>query len=276
LTGYIVNTNAIGEVFGFDNNGTRSLGTINTGSVNGAYVRDQQSGVMTILGSLYPGWTGNAIDMSEDGNVIVGRDTNSLASEGWVWTSSDGIVSLHDRLAAAGVTGLPSNFQEIWGCSDDGSVIVGGNLGLPGFIVELPILVSYGAGTPGCNGFANLTASPAPQVNTPTFTMTSTNVPPGSLGLTLITNTADVNGTDPFSIGAKLHVNLFTSTDTSTLDAFSDAFGNGTATATIPNSPFLAGLTYYAQTLWAWPVSTCFIPPYNLSTTNGLGITILP
>jgi hypothetical protein len=213
------------------------------------------------------------VDISEDRNVIVGFDSLMLGIEAWVWTSTDGIVSLNNRLAAAGVFGVPA-LGACMACSDDGSVIVGGGAFTPGFIVEFPILVPYGAATAGCTGSPVLTASQAPFVNTPSFTLRSTLAPPNSLGLVLVTNVADDNGSDAFGIGVQLHVDLFASTEVITLDAFSDAFGEGTAAAPIANNPLLGGLTYYVQILWAWPFSACFIPPYNLSTTQGLSITI--
>jgi hypothetical protein len=274
LQGFAINANFEGEVHGFTNNGSHSVGTnYFTGSSYGAFIRDQQTGVMTNLGNLNPGWGGNAVDISEDRNVIVGYDVLMLGTEAWVWTSGDGIISLKNRLAAAGVPGVP-NLGFCNAVSDDGSVIVGGTSFGPGFIAVLPMLVSYGDPTPGCAGSPILSATPAPFVNTPSFTLRSTLAPPSSLGLVLITNSQDVAGSDPFGIGVQLHVDLFFATEVITLDAFSDPFGNAVVPAGIANNPLLGGLTYYSQILWAWPFSTCFIPPYNLSTTQGLAITI--
>jgi hypothetical protein len=207
--------------------------------------------------------------------VIDGYDNNQLANQGWVWTSSDGIISLNNRLAALGVIGVPP-LSACAACSDDGSVIVGGDVFATGFIVELPGLVPYGTGTPGCNGAPVLTASPFPVINTPALTFKSTNAPPSSLGLVLVTDAADPVGQDPFYIGVLLHVDLFAASQVITLDAYSDAFGNGGALADIPNYASLVGQTYYIQILWAWPTSVCYLPPYNLSTTNGLAMTIHP
>jgi hypothetical protein len=274
-SGYVLDANYLGEVYNFDNNGSRSVGTMNGTPFTGAFVRDQQTGTLTNLGTLTPGWQGNAKDLSEDGNVVVGYDNLMLSSQAWVWTSSDGMISLNSRLAAMGIAGVPP-LARCNAVSDDGRVIVGGAVMSTGFIVELPSLTPFGAGTPGCTGPAALSAAPWPHVNTPAFTLTSTNAPPASLGLTLITNAPDLFGSDPFALGVLLHVDLFASTETITLDAYTDVFGVGTVPAPIPNNPLLAGSTYYAQILWSWPVSTCYLPPYNLSTTNGLGITIHP
>ena len=47
------------------------------------------------------------IFVSGNRKVIVGFDVQSLAREAWIWTAADGIVSMNDRLAAQGETGLP-------------------------------------------------------------------------------------------------------------------------------------------------------------------------
>jgi uncharacterized membrane protein len=275
LTGFVVNANFLGEVFGFNNDGSKSVGTVNGGGGSTAYVRDRATGVITPLGTLNSGWVGNATDISEDGNFICGWDSLMLAGEAWLWTSTDGIVSLQNRLIAAGVPNVPA-LRAALACSDDGSVIVGGGAFSPGFIAELPMLVSYGAATPGCAGSPVLSATPAPFVNTPSFAFHSTLCPPSSLGLVLLTDVPDIMGSDPFGIGVQLHVDLFFSSTVITLDPVSDPFGNSTVVAGIANNPFLGGLTFYTQILWAWPTSTCFIPPYNLSMTQGLAITIQP
>lgn len=44
----------------------------------------------------------------------------------------------------------------------------------------------------------------------------------------------------------------------------------------LPNAPGLVGSTYYIQTIWAWPLSACFLFPYGISTSNGLAITVQP
>jgi hypothetical protein len=144
------------------------------------------------------------------------------------------------------------------------------------YIAELPSLVPFGAGTPGCSGVSTLIGKPFPRVNTANFTLTSTNAPPSSLGLVLFANAADVQGSDPFYAGVRLHVDLLASTDSAYVDAVSDAVGVGTAAAPIPNLPALVGHTYYAQGVWLWPASACTLAPFQLSTTAGLAITIHP
>ena len=167
-SGSLLDINTRGEVYGFNEDGSKSVGTrYFSGNAYSAFVRDGQTGVITNLGGLMGGnWSGNATDISEDGSVIVGYDVNQLARKAWVWTAGDGIKSLNDRLLALGVTDAPDLFV-CRACSDDGNVIVGGGFGgsggpfgFAGFIVELdtawPQWTDLGGGLAGTNGIPPL------------------------------------------------------------------------------------------------------------------------
>ena len=280
LTGAVLDMNFEGEVLGFNNNGSLSVGTLvfNTNNEYDAFIRDQQSGVITYLGHLNNGWSGNAMDISEDGTVIAGFDNLGLAREAWVWTAGGGVKSLNSRLAAMGVTGVPP-LEVCNAMSDDGQVIVGGADvpgGGAGFIAQLSPLVPYGTGTPGCTGPELLFANELPRVNTPTFTLLCASAPPLSTGLWLVADAASFAGTDPFGLGVKLHVDLFGATQLFAPVGTSDANGLGSAPLPIPNSPVISGATFYAHVVWAWPASVCSNGPFGLSSSNGLAITILP
>jgi FG-GAP repeat protein len=133
---------------------------------------------------------------------------------------------------------------------------------------------SYGTGSAGCAGTHTLDVNHAPMTNSPHFAITCDNAPPSSLGLGLLTNAQDLAGSDPFAIGALLHVDLFSATELYAFDFVSDASGNAqTVGVSIPNIPALVGNTYYAMALWAW--TSCSLPPFNLSTSRGLALTIL-
>lgn len=148
------------------------------------------------------------------------------------------------------------------------------------FLVEIPVaappcgnaLLPYGTGTPGCSGTQTIGANTCPNVNTPGFTLTCDKAPATSLGLGLVTNAADFAGSDPFGIGAILHTDLFLATEILNLDFTSDASGFGIAPAPIPATPALVGKTYFAIAVWAW--SSCSLPPFGLSSSRGLAITI--
>lgn len=130
----------------------------------------------------------------------------------------------------------------------------------------------FGTGTAGCSGIHLLDVNHAPLLNSPHFGLTCSAAPPSTLGLGILGNVADLSGSDPFAIGALLHVNLLLSTELYTLDFVSDATGASFASAPIPNSPTLAGSTFYAMALWVW--STCSLPPYNISTSRGLQLEL--
>ena len=98
----------------------------------------------------------------------------------------------------------------------------------------------------------------------------------GNLGLLLVTDSQDPNpnGTDVFGIGAQLLVDFFAATEIYGLDMPSDALGYGSTDSPLPANAGLVGKKYYAQVLWAWPGGSCSLPPFNLSMTSGVEITI--
>ena len=120
----------------------------------------------------------------------------------------------------------------------------------------VPGLSSYGAGLDGCSGPELQTAAGAPTVGNANFALGCTNAPPHNLGLCLLSNAQDPNGSDPFSIDVPLFVDLFSATEIYAFDMPSDNFGHASVPAPIPAVPGLAGHHYYAQTLWAWPSSS--------------------
>ncbi|MBL8696421.1 MAG: right-handed parallel beta-helix repeat-containing protein, partial [Planctomycetes bacterium] len=131
----------------------------------------------------------------------------------------------------------------------------------------------YGTGTPGCNGPQTMRAFGSPTIGNAGFQLRSDRSPASTLGLGMATTFPDVAGSDPFTIGALLHVDLFFSPEIYTLDFFSDPAGLGIAPVPLPNVPALIGSVYHAQTLWAW--GTCSLPPFGISTSGGLRFKIL-
>jgi hypothetical protein len=132
----------------------------------------------------------------------------------------------------------------------------------------------YGAGTPGCSGPHTIDVNNAPIIGSPGFAITCDNAPPSSLGLGIVTDSPDLNGSDPFGLGAILHVDFFAATEVLSFDFVSDPIGFGlTVNTGIPSAPALIGKNYYAMALWVW--TSCSLPPFNLSTSPGLAMTIL-
>ena len=168
-SGTLIDPTKLSEVSGFNNDGRFSVGT---GALPGqnymrAFVRDQQTGAMTNVGSLHTNWNSDAQDLSEDGRTVVGYDYLSLSRQAWVYRSTDGMISLNDRLTALGVTGAPA-LLACRAVSDDGNVVVGGAAGVNpldgrGFIVELSTSkqpwTNLGNGLAGTNGIPALAGS---------------------------------------------------------------------------------------------------------------------
>jgi hypothetical protein len=153
-----------------------------------------------------------------------------------------------------------------------GSDIYGQALGADG-VLGVPGLVPYGSGTPGCSGTSNLTAALLPQIGQSAFALYGDHAPPSSLGLCLVTDSQDLAGSDPFGLGVLLHVDFFLANEIYGLDMPTDASGLGATPIPIPPSPGFIGKVYYAQTLYAWS-GPCSLPPFGLSTSRGLAITI--
>jgi len=164
-TGFVIDPNFQGEVYGFTENGGYSVGVLASSSFF-AFLRNKQTGALTNLGNLNGiGWSGNAMDVSEDLKTIVGFDNFQFAREAWIWKQGTGIVSLDSKMAALGVPHLPK-FATCLAVSDDGNVIVGSafadefQFGTSGYIVELssanPQWTMFGNGLAGVSGYPYL------------------------------------------------------------------------------------------------------------------------
>jgi hypothetical protein len=79
---------------------------------------------------------------------------------------------------------------------------------------------------------------------------------------------------DPLGVGVELHVNVFTSTQVFAVDLPSDSAGMASAYVDIPPNPFLLGQVFFATGAFAWSPPCPATPPFGLSGTNGLQITI--
>ena len=165
-SGTLIDQSKLGEVAGFNNDGSVSVGTFGFPGQTffRAFVRNQQTGVMTNLGGLHTNWGSGAEDISEDGRTIVGFDHISLSRQAWVITRDDGMIALDAKLTAMGFTGFPATLV-CRAVSDDGRVVVGGAEGVnpfdyTGFIVELPEPSEHwtdlGNGLAGTNGIPQL------------------------------------------------------------------------------------------------------------------------
>ncbi|MBI3817955.1 MAG: hypothetical protein HY286_04630 [Planctomycetes bacterium] len=136
-------------------------------------------------------------------------------------------------------------------------------------------LANYGSGTPGCLGYQHLTANQSPKVNAVDFRLICTNAPPSSLGLILITDVADVAGTDYFSLNFLVHLDLINSTQLLWADIDSNPVGFGESPVPLIIDPMLVGQTFYEQAIWYW---TGCAPPSGtgFSSSDALVTTIQP
>jgi len=151
------------------------------------------------------------------------------------------------------------------------------------FVNETPTpagISTFGTGTRGCAGRLAMGASASPKINSPQFKLTTTNAPRWSTGLVLISDQQDAVGSDPFGLGALLHVGLVGASTFTSLTAKSDAAGQAFAATPIPNAPSFVGATLYVQSLFvestANGTGVCTPSPFGIVTSNGLRMTFQP
>jgi hypothetical protein len=133
-------------------------------------------------------------------------------------------------------------------------------------------LSAFGVGTPGCAGPVFLDGAAAPVAGAPGFALVSDGGPAFGLGLAMIGGVPDFAGSDPYGVGALLHVAPLPGTFFF-LPFVRDAAGRGVLPAPIPAG--FAGLVFYAQAIDVWSPAVCVPSPVGLSTSHGLTVTIL-
>ncbi len=140
----------------------------------------------------------------------------------------------------------------------------------------LPVGLSlFGMGTTGCGGALGMAASEAPAVGAPDFRFLATNAPRNTLGLLLVTSLPDVFGSDPFSLGLLLHVDLFASAEVLGLDLVSEGSGAGLLSVAIPSDPLLQGQSFTAQSVWVeLPGEGCATSVLHLVSSRGMQLVI--
>ncbi|MCP4836522.1 MAG: hypothetical protein GY895_17345 [Phycisphaera sp.] len=134
LAGTPGNSIGAGEVNGANGDGSVVVGSAN-GSSNassGAFVYRDDDG-LDLLGFLPPisnPYTAGALDVSEDGRIVVGFQREGLGGgqsfRATYWTPETGLVALKDHLISLGAD-IPANFTlaAAMSMSDDGRVICG-------------------------------------------------------------------------------------------------------------------------------------------------------
>lgn len=141
--------------------------------------------------------------------------------------------------------------------------------------VPPPACANYGIGTTGCRGALGLAAASAPSLGNAAFRVNATNAPVQALGLLLFVDTPDALGSDPFGLGAKLHVDLFASATVMAFDTHSDGCGESSLLAPIPEDASLVNASFYGQALFIEPAGNrCTSSPFGLVTSAGIAISI--
>jgi hypothetical protein len=137
----------------------------------------------------------------------------------------------------------------------------------------------YGSGTYGCKGRLGMGTNSKPQVNNANFAIYGTNVPKDVLGILLLGDVADLNGTDVFGIGLALHVDPIFSSFLFGYDVIMNHNGTTVLNAPIPNNPGLGNLTFRAQIITLEDIAngnTCALNSSGLISSMGLTLTVAP
>jgi FG-GAP repeat len=135
----------------------------------------------------------------------------------------------------------------------------------------------FGSGTAGCAGKQILGANGVPAVGNASFALIGNIAPASSVGYLLVSSTPNLAGTQQPGLGAILHVALPPVASFLLIgNSFADAKGSFLAPVPLPADPLLAGFPVSFQTLSAWPSPCPGLPATQVSSSNGLTITIQP
>lgn len=136
-----------------------------------------------------------------------------------------------------------------------------------------PGLQQFGTGTPGCGGLQHVNLRNPAAIGASPFVFTTSGAPPLALGLLLITDAVQTSGFDPFGLGVLFYVDLPSTIQFSYADMSSDAAGFGLAQVPTPVDPQLAGIDFYALSLWHWP-GPCTPSIYSQSSSEALKVKL--
>lgn len=137
----------------------------------------------------------------------------------------------------------------------------------------IPGVQYYGTSDAGCAGPHSIFVNCSPRVGMEAFQIGATNGPAGSLALGLVTD-AQGGGSDTFSLGIGMWVDLPASTETFALDMPIDENGVASVVFDIPNSPAIVGNSYYGQALFYWSPGCSATAPLGFSGSNAVALTL--
>lgn len=146
---------------------------------------------------------------------------------------------------------------------------------LPGQVPNALGIANFGVGSYGCAGKLATNTRGRASIGSTSFRLSTTNVPPLSIGFYMIGDVSSVLGADFFGLGLLLHVDLILSTELLSYDVYSDHSGVSSIGVPVPNNPSLVGLQFCAQSVWIEPsTAVCGSGLYGLISSNGLAITV--
>ncbi|MBK8098702.1 MAG: hypothetical protein IPK26_16440 [Planctomycetes bacterium] len=131
-------------------------------------------------------------------------------------------------------------------------------------------LERFGTGTAGCAGALRLRGGSAAHLAT-SLELLGDRLPPQGLAFWLLGSVADRPGSDPFGLGALLHVAL---PGAEVLVGAIDAGGLARLSLSVPSLPALVGTTWTAQCGAVF--GPCMPAAPGLATSPGLSFTVLP
>lgn len=129
----------------------------------------------------------------------------------------------------------------------------------------------YGTGTSACAGRISIAAKGIPQIGNANFRIRASQAPPSSLGLLIFSDLQDFAGSDPFSLGILMHIDILGASQLYYFDIYSDPSGGASLNVAIPNNPLLIQQNAFAQTFWTDPLCT---NTNHLYSSSGLKLTI--
>lgn len=152
----------------------------------------------------------------------------------------------------------------------------GGSVNSPVRVVhDLATVIRWGTGTAGCTGPHILDLNQTPKVGSQTLQFTCTNAPDNPLGLLMFAEQLDLAGNQVLGYGAQLYLNLFDPEFTYLTIQQSGPGGNVAMPVQVPANPMLAGRSFGSQVLWI-DVTPCSAEPFKVSTSGGVGFSVLP
>jgi len=138
-------------------------------------------------------------------------------------------------------------------------------------------ITPFGPGSPGCDGPQSLMANSVPSIGNAGFALIGATGPANTGGYLLVSDVPDGAGSDPFGVSALFHLKVPpAATLFALLPSTQDAIGSTLTALPLPNLASLINFNVYVQHASVWPGPCPGLGAQNVSTSNGMRITIQP